>query len=63
MEKTTLWTFVKADAVFTKLLPDIMSHRHKIRGKNWRGNPADFTDEEKKKINKAVAKMLKDYKL
>ena len=63
MAKNNLWTFVKADSVFKELLPEIKSHRHKIRGKNGRGNPVDFTDEEKKKINKAVSKMLKDHKL
>ena len=58
-----IWTFVKADSVFKELLPDIKNHKNKIRGKNGRGNSLDFTDEEKKKINKALAKMLKDYKL
>lgn len=58
-----LWTFIKADSVFKELLPDIKNHKNKIRGKNGRGNPIEFTNEEKKKINKAVAKMLKDHKL
>lgn len=58
-----IWTFVKADSVFRELLPEIKNHKNKIRGKNGRGNPVDFSDAEKKKINKAIEKAIKDHKL
>ena len=58
-----LWTYIKAGPFFKDYLPEVKNHKRKILKKNWRNNPADFTAEEKKKINKAVAKMLKDHKL
>ena len=59
----SIWKYIKANPFFEDYVPEIKNHKRKILKSNWRGNPADFTDEEKKKINKALAKMLKDYKL
>ena len=44
-----IWKFIKADALFRERLPHIKSYKHKIRGKNGRGNHVDFSDAEKKK--------------
>ena len=55
-----IWTYVKADSFFRDYLPRIKSYKHKIRGKNGRGNPVEFTDQEKKEIKAAVKKMAKD---
>lgn len=59
-----IWTYVKADPFFKKFLPHIANHKHKIRGKNGRGNPFEgFTAAEKKDINKALTRLLEEYKL
>ena len=55
-----IWTYIKADSFFRDYLPRIKNYKHKIRGKNGRGNPVEFTDQEKKEINAAVKKMVKD---
>ena len=55
-----IWTYVKADSFFRDYLPRIKSYKHKIRGKNGRGNPVEFADQEKKEIKAAVKKMAKD---
>jgi hypothetical protein len=58
-----IWNYIKADAFFRDYLPEIKSYKHKIRGKNGRGNPTEFTKEENKAIRTAIKKMLKDAKL
>lgn len=60
--KKNIWTFIKADSLFREI-PEIKNHKNKIRGKNGRGNPIDFSEVEKKKINKIIEKIIKDYKL
>jgi len=55
-----IWNYIKADTFFKKYLPNIKSYKHKIRGKNGRGNPCSFSDQEKKEINAALKKLSKD---
>jgi hypothetical protein len=55
-----IWDFIKADTFFREYLPNVKSYKHKIRGKNGRGNPADFSDSEKAEIKKALSKLFKD---
>lgn len=55
-----IWEYIKADSFFRDYLPNIKSYKHKIRGKNGRGNPIDFSKYEKKAIRAATKKMLKD---
>lgn len=55
-----IWDFIKADPFFEKYLPEIKSHKHKIRGKNGRGNPVEFSDGEKRAIKLAVKKLTRD---
>ena len=38
----------------------IKSVRHKIRGKNGRGNPTKFSQTEEKQINQAILKMARN---
>ena len=57
----SIWKYIKADSFFKDYLPDVKSHKHKIRGKNGRGNPVDFTDREKKSIIAALRKLIKEY--
>jgi hypothetical protein len=55
-----IWNFIKADTFFREYLPHIKSYKHKIRGKNGRGNPVDFSEAEKKEIKIALKKLFKD---
>jgi hypothetical protein len=55
-----IWEYIKADTFFREYLPHIKSYKHKIRGKNGRGNPVDFSPEEKKEIKKALSRLFKD---
>lgn len=55
-----IWEYIKADSFFRDYLPSIKSYKHKIRGKNGRGNPTEFSHQEKKEIKSAIKKMLKD---
>lgn len=52
-----LFDYIKADSFFRDYLPQIKSYKHKIRGKNGRGNPVNFSPEEKVLINKALKKL------
>jgi hypothetical protein len=55
-----IFEYIKADPFFKKYLPGIRGHKHKIRGKNGRGNPTDFTEEEERQIISALRKLFKD---
>lgn len=55
-----IWTYIKADQFFPTYCPEIKNYKHKIAGKNTRGNPLDFTDAEKKVIKKGLKKLFKD---
>jgi hypothetical protein len=59
----SIWKYIKADTFFADYLPHIKSHKFKIRGKNSRNNPIEFSDKEKKQINRAIIKMIKDKKI
>jgi hypothetical protein len=55
-----LFKYIKADQFFPAYLPHIKSYKNKIRGKNGRGNPTDFSDAEKREIKAALRKLFKD---
>lgn len=55
-----IWDYIKADTFFREYLPTIKSHKHKIRGKNGRGNPVEFSAAEKKQIKAALKSLFKD---
>lgn len=55
-----IWNYIKADTFFKEYLPNIKSYKHKIRGKNGRGNRLSFTDDEKRQIKAALKKMVND---
>ena len=55
-----IWEYIKADTFFKECLPNIKSYKHKIRGKNGRGNPIEFSNEEKQQIKKALSKLFKE---
>jgi hypothetical protein len=52
--------YIKADTFFREYLPQIKSYKHKIRGKNGRGNPCQFTKEEVQLIKWALSELFKD---
>ena len=58
-----IWNYIKADSFFKDYLPQIKSYKHKIRGKNGRGNPVDFSPDEKKQIKQALKSLMSDVKL
>jgi len=47
--------YINSSQFFKDYLPSIKSVRHKIRGKNGRGNPTKFSQTEEKQINQAIA--------
>lgn len=55
--------YIKAEPFFKDFLPKIKNYNHKIRGKNGRGNPISFSQEEKKEIKSALTKLAKKYKV
>lgn len=55
-----VFNYIKADTFFREYLPHIKSHKHKIRGKNGRGNPVEFSEAEKKQIKAALKSLFKD---
>ena len=57
-----IWDYIKADSFFKNLLPGIKNHKHKIRGKNGRGNPVEFSKAEKKEIKSALKRLLHELK-
>lgn len=55
-----IFTYIKADQFFPAYCPDIRNYKHKISGKNTKGNPLDFTEQEKKQILKGLKQLFKD---
>jgi hypothetical protein len=55
-----IWTYIKADQFFPVYCPEIKNYKRKISGKNGRGNPVEFTEEEKKNIKKGLKKLFKE---
>lgn len=54
------FNYIKADTFFLDYLPHMKSYKHKIRGKNGRGNPIEFSEAEKKEIKDALKRLFKD---
>lgn len=55
-----IWDYIKADTFFRGYLPHIKSYKHKIRGKNGRGNHVEFSAAEKKQIKSSLKSLFKD---
>jgi hypothetical protein len=55
----SVFQFIKADQFFPKYCPSIKSYKHKIRGKNGRGNPVEFSTEERKQIKAGLRILFK----
>lgn len=55
-----IWNYIKADTFFKDYLPQIKSHKFKIRGSNSRNNPVSFSRTEKRQIKDAIRQMIKE---
>lgn len=55
-----IFEFIKAAKFFPAYLPHIKDWKKKMTGKNGRGNPTDFTNQEKNEIKQALNKLFKD---
>lgn len=57
-----VFEFIKAAKFFPTYCPNIKDWQKKMTGKNGRGNPIDFTKEDKRLINKALKALISDVK-
>lgn len=57
-----IWDYIKAKPFFTKRLPHIKTFEMKIIKKNARGNPYDFSKQEKKEIAEELQNLVDEYK-
>lgn len=55
-----IWTYIKAEKFFPEYCPEIKNYKRKISKKNGRGNPVDFTKEEKKLIRARLRIMIQN---
>jgi hypothetical protein len=53
-----IFDYIKADQFFKNYCPKIKSYKHKLRGKNGRGNPVEFSVDEKQQIKTALEKLF-----
>lgn len=61
MQKSTMtntWTFIKADQFFPAYCPQIKNYKRKISGKNGRGNPLEFSPDEKRQIHRGLRQLM-----
>ena len=58
-----IWNFIKAANFFPEYCPKIKDWKKKMTGKNGRGNPLEFTKEEKRSINKGLKCLMSNVKL
>lgn len=53
----SIFDYIKAEPFFRDYLPHIKNFKRKISGKNGRGNPVDFTEEERREILEVMDKL------
>lgn len=54
--------YIKFNKFFKDFTPDIKNAAKKLAGKSSYGSALDFTDEEKRQINKAIDRLAKKCK-
>jgi hypothetical protein len=57
---TEIFQYIKADQFFANYLPHIKNYKRKISGKNGKGQPLAFTDQEVEQVKQAVKNLLSD---
>jgi hypothetical protein len=55
-----IFQFIKADKFFPAYCPHIKNYKRKISGRNGRGNPVEFSEQELKDIKKGIKRMAAD---
>jgi len=55
-----IFKYIKADQFFPAYLPNIKNYKRKISGRSGRGNPTEFSEQEKQQIKQALKKLFKD---
>lgn len=51
-----IFEYIKAAKFFPKYAPGVKNYKHKLRGKNGRGNETEFSHSDKELINSGVKK-------
>lgn len=62
MKTNTIFKFIVAAYFFPKYASDVVNWKHKCRGKNGRGNPVGFTDEDIEHIRRGLKQLFGDLK-
>lgn len=57
MTRDEFFRIVTAKEFFTKYCTEVTNYKHKMRGIDGNKKPIDFTDEDKRYIRKAAAKL------
>lgn len=55
-----IFKYIKADSFFRDYLPHIRNYKKKISGRNGRGNPCGFSEQEKKEIKEKLKEIFND---
>lgn len=55
-----IFQFIKAANFFPVYAPDVKDWKKKMTGKNGRGNPVDFSEDDKAAIKKGLKQLFKD---
>jgi coproporphyrinogen III oxidase-like Fe-S oxidoreductase len=55
-----IFQFIKADKFFPAYCPQIKNYKRKVSGRNGRGNPVEFSEQELKDIRKGIKRMAAD---
>lgn len=53
-----IFEIIKATKFFKQYAPKVQNVSHKLRGKNGRGNPVEFSDQDKTEIKKGLKKFI-----
>lgn len=55
-----IFEYIKAAQFFPKYAPGVENWKHKLRGKNGRGNPLEFSVNDKAEIKKGLKKLFSE---
>lgn len=57
-----IFEYIKADKFFPSYAQTVKNYKHKCRGKNGRGNPIEFSEQDKKEILRGLKNLFADLK-
>lgn len=57
-----IFKIIVASEFFPGYAPQVKAYKHKLRGKNGRGNPVDFNPQDVKHIRQGLIKLRSDLK-